>query len=38
LLRPKGLGIIGVRELFDSNHRCLLSSANDGKGRCVLYG
>jgi hypothetical protein len=34
---PKESGIISSREEFHPNDRCLLlSSANDGQGRCVL--
>ena len=37
LKRPRVLGIISSCEWLYSNDRCLLlSSANDGEGRCVL--
>lgn len=38
LNRPYGLRIIHSCERIHANDCCLLSSANDGEGRCVLYG
>ena len=38
LNRLYGLSIIQSCERIHANDRCLLSSANDGEGRCVLYG
>jgi len=38
LNRLYGLSIIHACERIHANDRCLLSSANDGEGRCVLYG
>ncbi len=38
LKRLRLLGIIPSCDWLFSNRRCLLSSANDGEGRCILYG